>query len=370
MFEEAEAESVESEPASGPPPQSFVPVHLQVYGDANSEDLQQLVNCVQLLYQQRPAFFLRAPEIFPQHEAEWTTFVDNLRKMLQGGELWCLDTLAVLFCDTQYVGGPEQALDWITETFNVTFDLDDLEQRGNIYQEMLVTRQHSMVYLDFSHDGQMLGRLVFELYDELLPRTCENFRQLCGGQLGLSVAGTVLWYAGTPVHRIVRGGWLQAGDIVDGCGAHGESVFGRRFADECYAVPHDRRGRLAMVQDERNHNASQFMVAFQPMTYMQYMSCAFGQLVEGSAVLDYLEMVETNNERPVKTVGITNGGVLYKPEGKRSGQSVGATDFQMVEAGGEQSRPSVRATDSQLTEAGEGQSRPSVRATDSQLTEA
>ena len=65
-------------------------------------------------------------------------------------------------------------------------------------------------------------------------------------------------------------------DIVDGSGAHGESVFGTKFSDECFAVPHDRRGRLSMVQDERNSNTSQFMVSFGPMTYMQNLCCAFG----------------------------------------------------------------------------------------------
>ena len=72
--------------------------------------------------------------------------------------------------------------------------------------------QHSIVYLDVSFDGKSVGRLVFELFDELLPRTCHNFRQLCSGRSGVSdQTGTMLWYAGTPVHRIVRGGWLQAG---------------------------------------------------------------------------------------------------------------------------------------------------------------
>ena len=30
-------------------------------------------------------------------------------------------------------------------------------------------------------------------------------------------------------------------------------------------------------------------------------------------MLDYLETVETNNERPMRTVGFTNGGVLHEP---------------------------------------------------------
>ncbi|XP_043213591.1 probable inactive peptidyl-prolyl cis-trans isomerase-like 6 isoform X1 [Amphibalanus amphitrite] len=298
------------------PPARFVPVHLQVYGVAGSAQLAALAGCAQHLHRRRPNLFLRAPHVLPMYEAEWSAFVDNLRKLVTGGEAWCLSGPAVLFCDSQYVGDLDRAVDWITETFGIPIDLEEIETPGDIYRQTMLARKNSVVFLDVSYDGRAVGRLVFELFDELLPRASRNFRQLCSGRGGVSArSGTVLWYAGTPVHRIVRGGWLQAGDIVDGCGAHGESVFGAPFADECFAVAHDRRGRLSMVEDERNANTSQFMVAFGPMTYMQNLCCAFGQLIEGSAVLDYLETVETNNERPMRTVAFTNGGVLHEPSG-------------------------------------------------------
>ena len=58
-----------------------VPVHLQVYGAAGSDQLQTLAGCVDLLYRRRPHLLLRQPCVTPLYEVEWTAFVDNLRKV-------------------------------------------------------------------------------------------------------------------------------------------------------------------------------------------------------------------------------------------------------------------------------------------------
>ena len=42
-------------------------------------------------------------------------------------------------------------------------------------------KKKSKVYMEFTADGEELGRLEIELMDWLVPRTTENFRQLCTG---------------------------------------------------------------------------------------------------------------------------------------------------------------------------------------------
>ena len=37
------------------------------------------------------------------------------------------------------------------------------------------------MYLEVTADGEDLGRVEIELFDDLVPRTTENFRQLCTG---------------------------------------------------------------------------------------------------------------------------------------------------------------------------------------------
>lgn len=43
----------------------------------------------------------------------------------------------------------------------------------------------SRVFMDISIGGLPSGRLVFELYNDIAPKTAENFRALCAGDMGV-----------------------------------------------------------------------------------------------------------------------------------------------------------------------------------------
>ena len=46
------------------------------------------------------------------------------------------------------------------------------------------------MYLEVTADGEDLGRVEIELFDDLVPRTTENFRQLCTGEPGFGYKGS------------------------------------------------------------------------------------------------------------------------------------------------------------------------------------
>ena len=66
------------------------------------------------------------------------------------------------------------------------------------------------VYFDIAPFGDHKGgRIVFELYKDVVAATAENFRQLCTGEHGMGKNGKPLSYKGSTFHRIIPGFMVQ-----------------------------------------------------------------------------------------------------------------------------------------------------------------
>jgi peptidyl-prolyl isomerase D len=84
------------------------------------------------------------------------------------------------------------------------------------------------VFFDITIGGRPRGRIVFKLFDQVTPKTCNNFRTLAKGDLKSKVSGALLSYKGCKFHRIIKGFMLQAGDFTKGNGTGGESIYGTK----------------------------------------------------------------------------------------------------------------------------------------------
>ena len=65
----------------------------------------------------------------------------------------------------------------------------------------------SKVFFDVSIGGHPTGRIEMTLADSVVPKTCENFKQLCTGKNGYG-------YAKSSFHRVIPNFMCQGGDFT------------------------------------------------------------------------------------------------------------------------------------------------------------
>jgi len=249
-------------------------------------------------------------DITPMLEREWSEFV--LQEKVVRGDAWGLKEDVFITVDGELVPNAAAFCAWVTEAYSITADsgLDFEEMATAAYQKYITNPKRDFVFMDIKVGDTDAGKAVIELFSDICPKTCENFKQLCIGAGKCEGKGdTELAFKGTLFHRIQADGWAQGGDIVDGTGKNGHSIYGATFADENFIVKHSGRGVIAMANSDLHTNASQFLVSFRALGWMNEKYVAFGQLVEGSATLKAIEEAETSSSgRPTRDIVIADCG--------------------------------------------------------------
>ncbi|KAJ7454874.1 cyclophilin-like domain-containing protein [Mycena latifolia] len=170
------------------------------------------------------------------------------------------------------------------------------------------------VFLDFAVANEPLGRVIFELFNDEVPKTCENFRALCTGEKGLSpTSGIPLFYKNSISHRIIKDFMIQAGDFTKRNGQGGESIYGPRpFADEDLSRPLDTKGLLCMANKGPDTNGSQFFITLRECPHLNGKHIVFGRVIRGyDEVVEKLADVPVDEKsRPLSNVLISNCGEL------------------------------------------------------------
>lgn len=179
---------------------------------------------------------------------------------------------------------------------------------------MLIIRKFSTnpkVFMNFILESEQPDTVIFELFPQTVPKTCENFIQLCKGSSELQTdKGKALAYKGSKVHRIVPGFLFQGGDFTKMNGKGGWSIYGETFDCENFQLKHSESGILSMANLGKNKNNSQFFVTFAPCPVLDGKHTVFGKVFSGMDVIKKIEAVGTASGKPRIKVRIGECGLV------------------------------------------------------------
>lgn len=195
--------------------------------------------------------------------------------------------------------------------------LEHLASRGREWDELLESdlpepadrTVTARCYLDFAVNDEPPARVEVALYGNHVPRTAANFVSLCVGD-ATGTSGEPLCFRDSPVHRIIPGFVVQAGDITAGDGTGGESIYGESFDDESTQIKHDAPMQLSMANRGPNTNGSQFFVTLAPSPHLDGKHVVFGHVLEGEDVIRRLGEMGTPSGTPIGRVRIVDCGQL------------------------------------------------------------
>ena len=153
------------------------------------------------------------------------------------------------------------------------------------------------------------GRVEIDLFCAT-PKTSENFRALCTGEKGFIRGGKPLHYKNSVFHRIIPGFMAQGGDITNGNGTGGESIYGSRFEDENFTHKHTGPGILSMANAGPGTNGSQFFLCFDKFPHLDGKHVVFGQVTDGHDVLKAMEAIGSQTGKCSKECRIADCGQL------------------------------------------------------------
>jgi len=179
----------------------------------------------------------------------------------------------------------------------------------NQIQAQLRHPNNPVVFLDVTVGNTEIGRIIIELYADVVPRTAENFRQFCTGEFKRDSIPT--GFKTTAFHRVIKDFMIQGGDFVNGDGTGCMSIYGDTFDDENFNLKHDSPGLLSMANSGLDTNGSQFFITCAKCDFLDGKHVVFGRVLDGLLVVRKIENVPTGpNNKPKIPVVVSQCGEM------------------------------------------------------------
>ncbi|ODV85610.1 hypothetical protein CANARDRAFT_198813 [[Candida] arabinofermentans NRRL YB-2248] len=164
------------------------------------------------------------------------------------------------------------------------------------------------VYFDIAIGGEAAGRVAFELFDDIVPKTTENFKALCTGEKGYGYKDSIF-------HRVIKSFMIQGGDFTNFNGTGGKSIYGEKFEDENFELKHTQPFLLSMANAGPNTNGSQFFITTVPTPHLDGKHVVFGKVIAGKSIVRAVENTKTDSgDKPTQDCTIIGCGILKEGE--------------------------------------------------------
>ncbi|EPB79253.1 peptidyl-prolyl cis-trans isomerase, cyclophilin-type [Ancylostoma ceylanicum] len=151
----------------------------------------------------------------------------------------------------------------------------------------------SQVFLDVKIGDTPAGKITIELYNDVVPKTAENFRALCTGEKGKGKSGLPLHFKGSSFHRIIPDFMIQ---------------------DENFKLNHSGFGCVSMANAGPDTNGSQFFICTADTPWLDGKHVVFGQVTDGLSVVKKIESMGSRSGRPKEKVTIADCGEIKPSE--------------------------------------------------------
>jgi peptidyl-prolyl isomerase H (cyclophilin H) len=166
-----------------------------------------------------------------------------------------------------------------------------------------------IVFFDITIGGHATGRIKMELFADVVPKTAENFRQLCTGEY--KKGGLPIGFKGCSIHRVIKDFMIQGGDFINGDGTGSASIYGESFPDENFNLKHTGAGLLSMANSGPNTNACQFFITCTQTPWLDNKHVVFGKVIDGMLAVRKIENVAVGqNNKPKLPILISECGEM------------------------------------------------------------